>query len=84
MIVVNLNDYIDNKIFTVDPFVSIDDGEGLIEIAVEKGKNKIKRLSNLWRARRRSEEYSFLCRNCLNYVSCSPYRVPIARLAAAR
>ena len=37
-----LNDYIDNKIFTIDPFVSIDDGvKDLVEIAVEKGKNKI-------------------------------------------
>ena len=36
-----LNDYIDNKIFTIDPFVSIDDGvKDLVELAVEKGKNK--------------------------------------------
>ena len=41
-----LNDYIENKIFDIDPFVSIDDGVGsLIEIASEKGRkqnNKIK------------------------------------------
>ena len=41
-----LNDYIDNKIFIVDPFVSIDDGvKDLVEIAVEKGKNKIRKLN---------------------------------------
>ncbi len=39
-----LNDYIENKIFDIDPFISIDDGVGdLIQIATEKGKkNKIK------------------------------------------
>jgi pyruvate,orthophosphate dikinase len=38
-----LNDYLDNKIFSIDPFVSIDDGVAdLVEIAVEKEKVKIK------------------------------------------
>ena len=41
-----LNDYIENKIFTIDPFVSIDEGvKDLIEIAVKKEKNKIKILN---------------------------------------
>ena len=41
-----LNDYIDNKIFSIDPFISIDEGVAdLVEIAVEKGKNKIKNLN---------------------------------------
>ena len=41
-----LNDYIENKIFDVDPFISIDDGVGeLIETAAEKGKKQIKKLS---------------------------------------
>ena len=40
-----LNDYIDNKIFTVDPFISIDEGvEDLIKIAVEKGKKQNKNI----------------------------------------
>ena len=40
-----LNDYLDNKIFSIDPFVSIDDGVAdLIEIAVEKGKSQNKKL----------------------------------------
>ncbi len=41
-----LNDYIENKIFDIDPFISIDDGVGdLIQIAAIKGKNRIKELS---------------------------------------
>ena len=41
-----LNDYIDNKIFSIDPFISIDDGvKDLVEIAVSKGKNKTKILN---------------------------------------
>ena len=42
-----LNDYIENKIFDIDPFISIDDGVGdLIEIATAKGKNsRIKKLN---------------------------------------
>ena len=40
-----LNDYIDNKIFTIDPFVSIDDGvKDLVEIAVYKGKKQNKKI----------------------------------------
>ena len=40
-----LNDYIDNKIFSIDPFVSIDDGVGdLVEIAVEKGRKQNKKI----------------------------------------
>ena len=40
-----LNDYIDNKIFTIDPFVSIDEGvEDLIEIAVSRGKKQNKNI----------------------------------------
>merc|ERR1711965_206087 len=40
-----LNDYIENKIFTIDPFVSIDEGvKDLIEIAVEKGKSQNKKI----------------------------------------
>jgi pyruvate,orthophosphate dikinase len=40
-----LNDYLDNKIFSIDPFVSIDDGVAdLVEIAVKKGKSQNKKL----------------------------------------
>jgi pyruvate,orthophosphate dikinase len=82
-----LNDYIDNKIFDIDPFVSIDEGvEDLIEIAVLKGKKqntKIK-LGICGEHGGDPKSIAFCSRVGLDYVSCSPYRVPIARLAAAQ
>ena len=82
-----LNDYIDNKIFDIDPFVSIDEGvEDLIEIAVLKGKkqNKKIKLGICGEHGGDPKSIAFCSRVGLNYVSCSPYRVPIARLAAAQ
>ena len=82
-----LNDYIDNKIFDVDPFVSIDDGVGdLIEMATKKGKkiNKKIKLGICGEHGGDPKSIDFCARAGLDYVSCSPYRVPIARLAAAQ
>ncbi len=82
-----LNDYLDNKIFSIDPFVSIDDGVAdLVKIAVEKGKNQNKKLKLGICGEHGGDPKSieFCSRVGLNYVSCSPYRVPIARLAAAQ
>jgi pyruvate,orthophosphate dikinase len=82
-----LNDYLDNKIFSIDPFVSIDDGVAdLVEIAVEKGKSQNKKLKLGICGEHGGDPKSieFCSRVGLNYVSCSPYRVPIARLAAAQ
>jgi len=82
-----LNDYIDNKIFTIDPFISIDDGvKDLIEIAVEKGKKQNKKIKLGICGEHGGDPMSieFCSKVGLNYVSCSPYRVPIARLAAAQ
>ena len=82
-----LNDYIDNKIFTIDPFVSIDDGvKDLVEIAVSKGKkqNKKIKLGICGEHGGDPKSIEFCSKAGLNYVSCSPYRVPIARLAAAQ
>ena len=82
-----LNDYIENKIFSIDPFISIDEGvEDLVEIAVIKGKkqnNKIK-LGICGEHGGDPKSINFCSQVGLNYVSCSPYRVPIARLAAAQ
>jgi pyruvate,orthophosphate dikinase len=82
-----LNDYIENKIFSIDPFISIDEGvEDLVEIAVMKGKkqnNKIK-LGICGEHGGDPKSINFCSQIGLNYVSCSPYRVPIARLAAAQ
>ena len=82
-----LNDYIDNKIFKVDPFVSIDDGvKDLVEIGVEKGKkqNKKIKLGICGEHGGDPKSIDFCSKVGLDYVSCSPYRVPIAKLAAAQ
>ena len=82
-----LNDYLDNKIFSIDPFVSIDEGVGdLIEIAVERGKeqNKNLKLGICGEHGGDPKSIDFCSKAGLNYVSCSPYRVPVARLAAAQ
>ena len=83
-----LNDYIDNKIFKVDPFVSIDqDGVGeLIKIASERGRKKNKKLKLGICGEHGGDPNSidFCSKIGLDYVSCSPFRVPVARLAAAQ
>ena len=82
-----LNDYLENKIFSVDPFVSIDEGvSDLVEIAVEKGRkqNKNLKLGICGEHGGDPHSISFCSYAGLNYVSCSPYRVPVARLAAAQ
>ena len=82
-----LNDYIENKIFDIDPFVSIDEGVGdLIEIASTKGRKQNKKIKLGICGEHGGDPKSihFCSKTCLNYVSCSPYRVPVARLAAAQ
>ena len=83
-----LNDYIENKIFEIDPFVSIDrKGVGeLVEIASERGRkiNKKIKLGICGEHGGDPKSIEFCSRTGLNYVSCSPFRVPVARLAAAQ
>ena len=82
-----LNDYIENKIFDIDPFISIDDGVGdLIEIASIRGKKQNKKIKLGICGEHGGDPKSihFCSKTGLNYVSCSPYRVPVARLAAAQ
>jgi pyruvate,orthophosphate dikinase len=80
--------YIDNGILKDDPFQTLDqEGVGqLVSWAVEKGRATRPQLKigicGEHGGDPRSVEFCF--RNHLNYVSCSPYRVPIARLAAAQ
>ena len=79
-----LNDYIENKIFDIDPFVSIDEGVGdLIEMASEKGRMQNKKIKLGICGEHGGDPKSIeLCAKIgLNYVSCSPYRVPVARLS---
>jgi len=83
-----LSDYINNKVFEVDPFVSIDqDGVGeLITIASERGRKENKRLKLGICGEHGGDPKSieFCSKIGLHYVSCSPFRVPVARLAAAQ
>ena len=75
-------------ILPTDPFVSLDrEGVGeLVRIGVERGRKTRAEAQgrHLRRARRRSGLGRLLPRVGLDYVSCSPFRVPIARLAAAQ
>ena len=82
-----LNDYIENKIFDIDPFVSIDDGVAdLIKMAVLRGRkqNKNIKLGICGEHGGDPKSINFCAKIGLDYVSCSPYRVPVARLAAAQ
>ena len=83
-----LPSYLEKKILDVDPFQVLDqEGVGqLIKIAVEKGRKTRKKLKCGICGEHGGEPSSvkFCHRVGLNYVSCSPFRVPIARLAAAQ
>ncbi len=83
-----LGAYVDKKVFAADPFVSIDqEGVGeLMKISVEKGR-KIRgeqmKLGICGEQGGEPRSVHFCHKIGLDYVSCSPFRVPIARLAAA-
>jgi pyruvate,orthophosphate dikinase len=83
-----LPDYLEKKILPVDPFQSIDqDGVGeLISIGIERGRKTRKDLKVGICGEHGGEPKSvaFCHKVGMNYVSCSPFRVPIARLAAAQ
>ena len=83
-----LTAYYDSKIFENDPFAKLDqNGVGaLMEMAVEKGKASGKNLHYGICGEHGGDPVSveFCHKIGLNYVSCSPFRVPIARLAAAQ
>ncbi len=83
-----LPDYLRHNIFERDPFVSIDrDGVGaLVDIACEKGRKTRPdiKLGICGEHGGDPDSIEFVESLGLTYVSCSPYRVPIARLAAAQ
>ena len=86
-----LPEYVDEKkagIFSDDPFQSLDQaGVGmLVKMAIEKGRQTKPGLKIGICGEHGGEPKSveFCCRVGMNYVSCSPFRVPIARLAAAQ
>ncbi|MBI3440915.1 MAG: pyruvate, phosphate dikinase [Proteobacteria bacterium] len=83
-----LPDYQKQRIFTTDPFASIDvNGVGeLIKVAAERGR-KTRRDIKLGICGEHGGDPAsihFFEKVGLDYISCSPYRIPIARLAAAQ
>ena len=83
-----LNDYYDKKVFENDPFAKLDqNGVGkLVAMAVKLGKeaNPNLHLGICGEHGGEPSSVEFFNKVGLDYVSCSPYRVPIARLAAAQ
>ena len=83
-----LPDYLESKILEHDPFQSLDqDGVGqLVSMAVKKGRTVQKELKIGICGEHGGDPSSveFCYNEGLDYVSCSPYRVPIARFAAAQ
>jgi pyruvate,orthophosphate dikinase len=83
-----LDAYIDKGIFEKDPFVSLDqEGVGdLIRIAIERGRAQRPGMKMGICGEHGGDPASItFCEEVgLDYVSCSPYRTPIARLAAAQ
>jgi pyruvate,orthophosphate dikinase len=83
-----LPDYLERQILTHDPFQSIDQkGVGvLVKMGVEKGRgvNKNLKIGICGEHGGDPESIHFFHKTKFDYVSCSPFRVPIARLAAAQ
>jgi pyruvate,orthophosphate dikinase len=83
-----LPEYLAKGVLKTDPFVSIDrDGVGeLIKIAAQRGRTTRPKLKLGICGEHGGDPDSIqLCHEAgLNYVSCSPFRVPVARLAAAQ
>jgi phosphoenolpyruvate synthase/pyruvate phosphate dikinase len=81
-------DYLRQGILSRDPFQSLDTrGVGpMIEIAVNKGRREKPKLKRGICSEHGGDPDSihFLSKVGLNYVSCSPFRVPVARLAAVQ
>jgi pyruvate, orthophosphate dikinase len=79
--------YVEDKILPVNPFQTLDDAvAGLMKIAVDKGRSTKPDIElGICGEHGGDPESIFKCEAIgLDYVSCSPFRVPVARLAAAQ
>ncbi|MGI4775720.1 MAG: pyruvate, phosphate dikinase, partial [Janthinobacterium lividum] len=83
-----LPDYLEKNVFKSDPFVELDEqGVGqLIKIAIDLGKkgNPELKLGVCGEHAGNPKSIDFFHKVGIDYISCSPYRIPIARLAAAQ
>lgn len=83
-----MSDYVNQQVFPEDPFLALDqDGVGeLLALASERGRHVREKLTlSVCGEHGGDPESIAFCRSLgMDYVSCSPYRVPIARLAAAQ
>ena len=83
-----MGDYIAKKILPADPFQTLDQNSvgKLIEMGIQKGRSTNEKLKVGICGEHGGDPQSveFCHRMGMNYVSCSPFRVPIARLAAAQ
>ena len=83
-----LTKYVENDIFSQDPFVSIDKktvGKA-VEISVKEGRqsNKNLKIGVCGEHAGEAESIHFFNTLAIDYISCSPYRIPTAKLAAAQ
>jgi pyruvate,orthophosphate dikinase len=79
--------YVEDKILPVNPFQTLDDAvAGLMKVAVDKGRSTKPDIElGICGEHGGDPESIFKCERIgLDYVSCSPFRVPVARLAAAQ
>ena len=83
-----LNTYIENDIFSIDPFVSIDQASvgRVVKMSVDEGKKSNNELKIGVCGEHAGEAKSIKFFNTLeiDYISCSPFRIPTAKLAAAQ
>jgi pyruvate,orthophosphate dikinase len=82
-----LSEYVEMKVFNTDPFVSIDPSSvgKLVEISSNKGKKANNALKLVYVVNMQEIQFYFLFKYFnIDYISCSPYRIPAAKLAAAQ
>ena len=83
-----LNTYIESDIFSIDPFVSIDQASvgRVVKMSVDEGKksNNELKIGVCGEHAGEAESIKFFNTLEIDYISCSPFRIPTAKLAAAQ